>query len=344
MKTFFCVQKNGELVEVKNPYSEEVFQFQGSADWHEFRSGKTTEGALWPAGAFGASSAAALMNEGYNGKNYDALLKELSGFKKPPKVGGLAVERGNENEDAAREAAEMVLGVKFAPVCAIDEDNPIHRVSFDGVAFDGETPVEHLEIKIPFKEEKFLELSTLPDIAKTSEDLGGYSYYFAQIQMQLALLPLEWGNLFIYYPEKNLYKLVKVKKDQVYIQNMLDKLKTLHKEAWELYNGNVDEEDSEILEEILEVKTEKDVAYRTHSSLDKTYKSLLKDDLGELLEENKMVSNGHVAVAVSTPAPSIDWKKLAETYLGEEIENGSIPINQFLKKPSKRYTVLKKVV
>lgn len=339
--TLFLTVKNGQAVPVTDLFSEEVFNFQGSEEWHDFRAGKENGGNLWPAGAFGASSAAALMDEGYGGKDFQKLSLELSGFKKIPKAGGKAIQRGNDNEDLARGVAETVLGARFSPVCALNTLMPILRVSFDGVGFDQNgVPNSHVEIKIPTPE-KYQELKeTLTSEANCSEELHSYSYYYAQVQMQLSLIPtVPVGNLFIYSPEEKTYLNVRIPRNEGYIQRMIARLNDLHAEVHELVKGNVDEEDSSILSKLLVVKKKKDELYKAHSAADKEYKSLLKDDLTDAFEDRDVITNGLVSVSKTVTKGSVDWKAVVEAHLASQIESGEINLDEFLREPSPRYAV-----
>lgn len=341
IQTYFCTVKDKVSTPVTDIFSEEVMSFQGSDDWHNFRAGKEDGRDLWPAGAFGASDAAALMDIGYGGKNFNKLLLELSGFKKLPKKSSWkGIRRGNETEDTARSVAESVLNVRFSPLCAMNLNNPVQRVSYDGVSFDENGYVtSHVEIKVPLVEtyEKLLS-ENLPSVANNPEDLGSYSYYYPQIQLQLSLLPnLSFGNLFIFSQEKNSFILIKVNRSQEYIDSMLERLNLLHTQVFDLVNGNVDEEDAEVMNRLFAVKELKDRAYQEHSKLDKEYKSLLKDDLEDSFGDNDVISNGKVSVSKQYSS-RINYKEIVETFLAERIANGEIDLNEFMSE-STRYTV-----
>jgi len=345
MNPQFVTYQNGLLVPVIDPYASELAYFKYSEDWFNFRNGFDSPQKLWPIGTFTDTKASQLMGEDTQGGTFESLLMQLSGFKEKPKSN--YKEKKNRPDVDNMTLVNSIYGMPFASLCGIDLDNSIHRVSFDALSFFEGAPSHYVEIKKPLPETyekltKELESGELKLVAEKSEHLGSYSRFYSKIQYGLALLPIEHAYLLIYSPELNTYINVQVKKDEVYIQIMLAKLKKLHEHAWVAHRGNTDDELAEITRKLQEIDEKRNVLAAKKQELDEAYNSLLLDDLEPFLDENDgTVSTGDVIVRRSHSKGSVSWQKVAKEHLKSRLDSGEINLEEFRGKNKTSFKIVK---
>jgi putative phage-type endonuclease len=238
-----------------------IEHFQGSADWHSWREGKV-----------GASEAPTIMGDNPF-KTALKLWNEKSGVI-PRQAPNSAMIHGQRTEKEAREACELELNVKFKPACVEHSDLNWMIASLDGLS---ECKKFIVEIKCPVKEERHLDVFMSGKIP---------SYYFAQVQHQLAVTGLELAYFYSYFNGEGV--LVEVPRDQKYIDNLMNKEKEFHQS---------------ILDGVPPAPTNKD--YRDNDSLEwsRTASELkdIKVKMKQLQEQEKILKNELITLASGVP-------------------------------------------
>lgn len=118
-----------------------------------------------------------------------------------------SMQRGNDMEAHAREEFEKLTGLSVMPIMKINPKIEWQIANFDGMTFGEDVFVE---IKCPNKKVHEMALNgQLPD------------YYMSQLQHQLCVAGLDMGFYFSFDGQKG--ALVEVKKDQDYIDDLLEK-------------------------------------------------------------------------------------------------------------------------
>lgn len=168
---------------------------QGGDDWH-----------IWREGGIGASEAAIIT--GAMPEMFDtifALYKRKVGEAAPKKFNS-AMQRGNDLEEAARQAYIIRTGNNVEARCYIHAEYDWMRASLDGIGHDGRI----VEIKNPVSEYVIKKYSSgvLPD------------YNFCQVQHQLAVAGEDVCDFWAYLPDSTGI-LFNVFRDDSYINEMI---------------------------------------------------------------------------------------------------------------------------
>lgn len=164
----------------------------------------------WRAGIIGGSDAAAIMGVS-KWITIHKLWEQKTG-RRGPTPDNPAMARGREMEDEALQAWSDYTGEIASPACVEHEEYSFIGASLDGMTFDGRLLVE---IKCPGEKAHQETVAThkVPD------------YYWPQVQHQLACVPeaevLHYWSYRPGHPEPGV--LIEVKRDQAYIDDMLEK-------------------------------------------------------------------------------------------------------------------------
>lgn len=187
-------------------------KIQGTPEWHELRRN-----------SIGASDAAAILGVSPWKSRYELWNEKVgnSAQEEP----SYAMRRGAAMEPQALEEYQKHCEAQFFPEVVFHEKYPFIMASLDGMSLDG---TQAVEIKCPGKETHALALQgKVPD------------HYYAQLQHQMMVTGLQDIDYFSFDGEEGV--IVKVQRDQEYIDNLLEK----ELEFWKLVKGNIPPEITE---------------------------------------------------------------------------------------------------
>lgn len=168
---------------------------QNTQEWLDFRRSK-----------IGASDAAAIMGVSPWQTRYQKWEEKVYG-KDQEQNGAMA--RGTRYEEEARAAFEKMTGISVMPKVIVSSERDWMMASLDGVSFDGTI---FTEIKVPNEEAH--ELAKRGVIA---------DFYNIQMQHQYESdKKFQQGFYFSYFPRTKEGVVVEVKKDELFIEEMLE--------------------------------------------------------------------------------------------------------------------------
>jgi putative phage-type endonuclease len=169
---------------------------QGTEEWLQFRRNH-----------IGASDAPVIMKMSPWKTPYQLWEEKLGIVASPPLSS--AMKRGVALEEKARQCFEEMTGIAIRPVVRVHPDHMWMMASLDGL--DGAESIV-VEIKCPNQEDH-------------AEARNGKipPKYFPQLQHQLEVIDFDWGFYFSFDGSQGI--LVEVKRDRVYIEQLLEKEK-----------------------------------------------------------------------------------------------------------------------
>ena len=199
----------------------EIPQYEQRSDmWFKQREGKLT-----------SSDAGTVLNLNPYSKPNDVLFKKC-GFDPKPFVGNIATRHGQKYEDEAIDKYCEITGqvnYNFGLISHEDVHNSKDYYwlagSPDGISIDTKDPKAKpilLEVKCPYRRK--IVMGKIPD------------YYLPQVQLNMFICDLDKAD-FIEYQPPNVMNIVRVYKDETWLQNNLKILETFWKEV-EYYREN----------------------------------------------------------------------------------------------------------
>lgn len=298
---------------------------------------RTPEWHAWRAGVIGGSDAAAVM--GVSKWTTIHKLWEQKTGRRGPTPDNPAMARGRELEDEALQAWSYRTGEIASPACVEHEEISFVGASLDGMTFDGGLLVE---IKCPGEKahQETVETRKVPD------------YYWPQVQHQLACVPeAEMLHYWSYRPgHSEPGVLIEVKRDQAYIDDMLEK----EARFWEcVKNGTPPSGDA-----FAEMEKIYLAALAEQDEVTERLKALKEDLLATIPKGSKKVEGTGLSVSHVEKKGAMDYKAALEHAIDrllrlelppeaqevlESLENG-IGLEAFRKKGSSYWDIRRKGV
>ena len=230
-----------------------------------------------------------------------------------------AVRYGVSHESVARELYNETFHDLVTPCCGEYDADPRFKASFDGIDLGGH-PVE---FKCPLPNG-----STLADVKANKEKSEAYKKYYPQVQHQLLVADASFGHL-VFFEEKpvgedkpTLYSF-RIERDERMIKEILTKgkefLEHLEKDTppergqGDLYIPKGDE-----AYKWMEVATlYKEIVPQLEALTAK--RDALKRQLIDLLGKETAANYGGIAMTVSQPKASVDYKAALKGLLGRDL-------------------------
>ena len=250
----------------------------------------------WRDGIIGGSDAPAIM--GVSPWTTIHKLWELKTGRREPQRDNPAMARGRAMEDEALEAWSAHTGEFAAPICVQHEEFAFVGASLDGATFDGGLLVE---IKCPGEK----------DHGSAAETGQVPAKYWPQVQHQLACVPeAEMLHYWSYRPmHATPHVLIEVKRDQAYIDDMLEREILF----WEAVKGDYPPAgDAWADAEALYL-----LALDEAESADERLKAAKADLLAAIPEGTQKLDGQAVSAALVEKKGSLDYKALFEKTLEE---------------------------
>jgi len=241
---------------------------QGTSEWLEFRRSK-----------LGASDAPIVLGISPY-KTPHELWLEKTGRKEPPAM-NYAMKRGHELEDSLRIAYEELTGNIMMPKVITHDEFDWMMASLDGVSMDGSII---LEIKTCN--------AKIFEAAKSGKPID---HHYAQIQHQLACAPdAEFVHYFIEH--KGEHHLLKVVRDEEYIQKLTCDLIMFHQCMIEDIAPELTEDDYVVIEHDPEFAEAAQLWLSAKESLDEAKKAYdtAKSSLMECTDDGNCMGYGVV--------------------------------------------------
>jgi putative phage-type endonuclease len=167
---------------------------QNTKEWLDYRKGK-----------IGSSDAPSIMGVGFK-TPYQLWLEKLSLSETPINK---SMQRGHDLEEEARRAFENITDLLVFPEVIESKEHNWMIASLDGITLKRDAIVE---IKCAGQKDHDIALNgQIPD------------KYFPQVQHQMAVSELDFCYYFSYHPNK--YALLKINRDQPYIDKLIEKEK-----------------------------------------------------------------------------------------------------------------------